>query len=902
MQFTRLVEFEAERARDWYASGCGCCHCSTGAALPAPARWPASTGGCSSGSRRNPPRCWSGRVSLSTGEKAMVAVKALAGRVTMEVPATGAEITGARPSEGRGDRRRPGRHHRRDRARRGGRHVTLLEARPRLGGATCSFSRDGLIVDTGQHIFLGCCSAYRGLLDKLGMAGHAPMQDRFDVTVLAPGADGQPRRPGSAGMRCPAPCICCRLSAATVPFFDRTDVGYPARLSRCAVWIPPNPPRPAALRRLARRPRPDRTFPPRALGPVLRLVPEHRGRRRLAWRWPPWWSRPACSARQRGRHRRPRPVAGRTARRRGRATLLGKLGAPGQPGRKVTAIEPADDGGSPGRRRWYLVRPWRAEDGGRSRGRGGPGRPAREGRAADAAGRPARADRRGLGRRAGRLAHRQRARDLRPAGDGPAVRGRRRLPGAVGLRPHPHLRASLLLSAGGPDASTWPSRCRPRTSTRTPRWPELQEQFVPALAELFPAARDADGRRVLRHPRTAGDVSPGAGQRRAAAQGRHAAARPGAGRRVDRYRLAGHDGGRGAQRPGRGGRTAPDRPETHLTDWGASVTAVMPEGVALARDLVGPAMEAAIARLTPAVRAVAAYHFGFADAAGNPMRELARRGQRQGAAARARPAVRARRGRAARARRAPPRWRSSWCTTSRCCTTTSWTTTPSAGTGPTAWTVFGVGAAILAGDALLALAQDLLLEDDTLRGAVGVPLPVRRGAAADRRAGRGPGLREARRRDPGRVPGHGGEQDRGPDGLRLQHRRGAPGRAAARWPWRLAGFGGHVGLAFQLTDDLLGIWGAPEVTGKPVRADLRARKKSLPVVAALTSGQPEAADAARAAHQRGAADRGRPGPRGRPDRGGGRQGLGRGRGRRPAGQGQREPGQHRPGRRRAATS
>src|SRR5258708_12224250 len=58
----------------------------------------------------------------------------------------------------------------------------------------------------------------------------------------------------------------------------------------------------------------------------------------------------------------------------------------------------------------------------------------------------------------------------------------------------------------------------------------------------------------------------------------------------------------------------------------------------------------------------------------------------------------------------------------------------------------------------------------------------------------------------------------------------------------LAGFGAHVGLAFRLTDDLLGIWGAPEVTGKPVRADLRARKKSLPVVAALNSGQPEAPD------------------------------------------------------------
>jgi len=65
--------------------------------------------------------------------------------------------------------------------------VTLLEARPRLGGATCSFTRDALTVDTGQHIYLGCCTAYRGLLDKLGMTGHAPLQRRFDVTVLAPG-------------------------------------------------------------------------------------------------------------------------------------------------------------------------------------------------------------------------------------------------------------------------------------------------------------------------------------------------------------------------------------------------------------------------------------------------------------------------------------------------------------------------------------------------------------------------------------------------------------------------------------------------------------------------------------------------------------------------------------------
>ncbi|MFI9269487.1 family 2 encapsulin nanocompartment cargo protein polyprenyl transferase [Kitasatospora sp. NPDC052896] len=49
-------------------------------------------------------------------------------------------------------------------------------------------------------------------------------------------------------------------------------------------------------------------------------------------------------------------------------------------------------------------------------------------------------------------------------------------------------------------------------------------------------------------------------------------------------------------------------------------------------------------------------------------------------------------------------------------------------------------------------------------------------------------------------------------------------------------FGREIGLAFQLIDDLIGIWGDPAVTGKPAGADLLARKKSLPVVAALCSG------------------------------------------------------------------
>ncbi|MCT9094159.1 polyprenyl synthetase family protein [Streptomyces sp. ASQP_92] len=61
---------------------------------------------------------------------------------------------------------------------------------------------------------------------------------------------------------------------------------------------------------------------------------------------------------------------------------------------------------------------------------------------------------------------------------------------------------------------------------------------------------------------------------------------------------------------------------------------------------------------------------------------------------------------------------------------------------------------------------------------------------------------------------------------------GADSAAAVQW----AAFGHDLGMAFQLVDDLLGIWGDPAVTGKPVFNDLRRRKMSVPVVAALASG------------------------------------------------------------------
>ena len=81
-------------------------------------------------------------------------------------------------------------------------------------------------------------------------------------------------------------------------------------------------------------------------------------------------------------------------------------------------------------------------------------------------------------------------------------------------------------------------------------------------------------------------------------------------------------------------------------------------------------------------------------------------------------------------------------------------------------------------------------------------------------------------------------QDRRAAGLRRRHRRGARRRAREPPPTRWREYGDHLGLAFQLVDDLLGIWGDPAVTGKPIWSDLRQRKKSLPVASALARRRP----------------------------------------------------------------
>ena len=65
--------------------------------------------------------------------------------------------------------------------------VTLVEVRPRLGGAAYSFEREGLRMDNGQHVFLRCCTAYRALLERIGGERGVFVQRRLQIPVVSPG-------------------------------------------------------------------------------------------------------------------------------------------------------------------------------------------------------------------------------------------------------------------------------------------------------------------------------------------------------------------------------------------------------------------------------------------------------------------------------------------------------------------------------------------------------------------------------------------------------------------------------------------------------------------------------------------------------------------------------------------
>jgi geranylgeranyl diphosphate synthase type I len=259
--------------------------------------------------------------------------------------------------------------------------------------------------------------------------------------------------------------------------------------------------------------------------------------------------------------------------------------------------------------------------------------------------------------------------------------------------------------------------------------------------------------------------------------------------------------------------------------------AALPAEVAEARAMVEPALRRAVDELTPTMRAVGRYHAGWADEHGQDTPG--------GGGKVLRPALTVL---AARATGADPRL-----------------AVPAA-VGvelvhnfsllhddvmdgdverrhrPTAWRVFGVPAAILAGDAMLTLAVETVRRGsaDAVSGAV---IGCLNEAVQQLITGQTADIEFERRQDVTlpecleMVAGKTGALMRCATAIGAIAVGASESTVAA-----LAAFGEHLGLAFQLVDDLLGIWGSPAVTGKPRLADLASRKKSVPVVAALNSG------------------------------------------------------------------
>lgn len=175
---------------------------------------------------------------------------------------------------------------------------------------------------------------------------------------------------------------------------------------------------------------------------------------------------------------------------------------------------------------------------------------------------------------------------------------------------------------------------------------------------------------------------------------------------------------------------------------------------------------------------------------------------------------------------------------------------------PTTWSVFGPGAAIVAGDALLTLAFD------TLTGSAGPGPPEQPGAGAQWPSrvlhsaalslleGQATDLAFEKRTDVSLAECVSMAQAKTGALLGCAGALGAwcAGGSPAQVAY-LRGFGEQLGLAFQLADDLLGIWGDPAATGKPVFSDLQRGKKSVPLVAALASGTRAGDELAALAHR-----------------------------------------------------
>ncbi|MEV6318869.1 polyprenyl synthetase family protein [Streptomyces sp. NPDC051776] len=282
-----------------------------------------------------------------------------------------------------------------------------------------------------------------------------------------------------------------------------------------------------------------------------------------------------------------------------------------------------------------------------------------------------------------------------------------------------------------------------------------------------------------------------------------------------------------------------------------SRTTTAPQVLARCRALVGPALVRAVDRLHPWVGEMAAYSFGWCESGGAPTGHPGGKGIRQALAVLA-----------AEAAGAPAQAGVEAAVAVELVHAFSLLHDDimdgdAARRGrPAVWKAYGTGPAVLAGDALYALAVE------TLAASPAGPEALRLLATAlgDLVSGQADDLLFAAR------PWTGPERVR-PEEYRTmaEHKTGALLGCAASLGAVFAGAppetvtaldraGRHLGIAFQIVDAVLGIWGDPAVTGKPAHGDLRERKKSLPVLAALDTPGPTAARLAAFLQSAGAAD------------------------------------------------
>lgn len=277
-----------------------------------------------------------------------------------------------------------------------------------------------------------------------------------------------------------------------------------------------------------------------------------------------------------------------------------------------------------------------------------------------------------------------------------------------------------------------------------------------------------------------------------------------------------------------GGETVPTVPPAPKADRRTTVdvTALLERG----RTLTTPVLRAAVDRLAPPMDTVAAYHFGWIDAQGKPSHGDGGKAVRPALAVLS-----------AEVTGAAPEVGVPGAVAVELVHNFSllhddlMDGDEQRRHRDTVWKVHGPAQAILVGDALFALANEVLLEIGT----------VEAGRATRRLTNASRALIDGQAQD---ISYEHRDRVSVEECLEMEgNKTGALLATASSIGAVLGGadegtadtlerYGYHLGLAFQAVDDLLGIWGDPDATGKQTWSDLRQRKKSLPVVAALAAG------------------------------------------------------------------